>query len=63
MPEQQQVITREEEPRPAGPVNAKERLYEKLRMPLWLLDTIIAALIVALVVFLVLGYLKGHGMM
>ena len=54
-----QTVTRDEEPR-RGPQNAKERFYEKLRMPLWLLDTILGLLTVALIVALVLGVLRGN---
>lgn len=44
----------------SGPQNAKERFYEKLRMPLWLLDTILIVLGVAVVVCLILGAIKGN---
>lgn len=57
--ESDQVITREDVA-PKGPQNMKERVYEKLRMPLWLLDTILVVLGVALVVALVLGAIKGN---
>lgn len=55
-----QVITRGEPGGPQGPRNAKERIYEKLRMPIWLLDTILALLVVAVVVILVIGAIKGN---
>ena len=54
------AITRGDGKGPEGPQNAKERFYEKLRMPIPVLDGIIAVLIVALVVFLIIGYVKGH---
>ena len=54
------VITRGDPQEPQGPENAKERFYEKLRMPVRTLDIIIGGLIAVLIVVLVLGYLKGH---
>ena len=57
--EPEQTVTREEG-LPKGPQNAKERIYEKLRMPLWMLDTLLILLGVAVVVFLVLGILEGR---
>ena len=33
----------------------KEQIYEKLRMPLWLLDTIIVLLVAAFIAILVFG--------
>ena len=57
--EPEQTVTREER-LPKGPQNAKERIYEKLRMPLWMLDTLLILLGVAVVVFLVLGILEGR---
>ncbi|MEG0493323.1 MAG: hypothetical protein RR696_08990 [Clostridia bacterium] len=60
--EEETVITRGEAPAPKGPQNAKERMYEKLRgVPLWVIDAVLIALGVAIVVALVLGYLKGNG--
>ena len=53
------VVSRDDTP-VTGPRNAKERVYEKLRMPLWVLDTILIVLGVALVVCLVLGAIKGN---
>ena len=35
--------------------NAKERLYEKLRMPLWVLDIIITVLVIAFIVVVLIG--------
>ena len=57
--EPEQVVLRDETP-VTGPQNAKERIYEKLRMPLWVLDTILVVLGVALVVCLILGAIKGN---
>lgn len=54
------VITRGDPQESQGPENAKERFYEKLRIPVRTLDIIIGALIAVLVLVLVLGYLKGH---
>ena len=56
----QQAITRDEGERPKGPQNAKERLYEKLRMPLWLLDTLLVILCVAVVVLVIVGIIEGR---
>ncbi len=41
--------------KPEAPKGFKERVYEKLRMPLGLLDGIIAALVIAIAVALWLG--------
>lgn len=54
------VISRGEPTGPEGPVNAKERFYEKLRMPIRTLDIIIAVLVAALVVVLIFGILNGN---
>lgn len=58
--QEEQVVTRGGDTAPPGPQNAKERVYEKLRMPLWLLDTILALLVAALVVALILGMINGN---
>ena len=55
-----QAIPREENDSPKGPQNIKERLYERLRMPLWLLDIFLVLLCAGLLVALVLGFLEGH---
>lgn len=55
--EMDQVVGRDQS-LPQGPQNAKERLYEKLRMPLWVLDTLLVLLGVAVVVCLILGARK-----
>ena len=45
----------------SAPRNAKERLYERLRfVPLWLLDTLIVLLGVAVVVVLIIGFIRGQ---
>lgn len=54
------VVSRGDGKGPEGPQNAKERFYEKLRMPIRVLDGIIAVLMIALVVCLVIGFIKGH---
>ena len=54
------VISRGDGKGPVGPQNAKERFYEKLRMPIRLLDGIIAVLVIALIIILVIGFIKGH---
>lgn len=54
------VVSRGDDQAPAGPQNAKERFYEKLRMPIRLLDGIIAVLVIALMIILVIGFIKGH---
>ena len=53
------AITRDETGQP-GPQNAKERVYEKIRIPLWALDTLIVLLVAAVIVFLVVGSIKGN---
>ncbi|NCC07028.1 MAG: hypothetical protein EOM30_03035 [Clostridia bacterium] len=40
---------------------AKEHFYDKINIPLKYLDLIIAALFVGIIIFLALGWLKGHG--
>ena len=59
MTEEKTVVTRDQSDVPRGPQNLKERLYEKLRMPLWVLDLIIAALVIAFIVVVVVGRQKG----
>ena len=55
MAEEPNVISRDESQPPHGPANAKERLYEKLRMPLWVLDIIITVLVIAFSVVVLIG--------
>ena len=56
-----EAITRGDMEPPKGPQNAKERLYEKLRgMPIWVLDVLLAVLGIAVVVCLVMGFIKGR---
>lgn len=43
-----------------GPANIKERIYEKLRMPLWVLDAILILLGLGVVVAVVLGMIRGR---
>ncbi|MEA5015315.1 MAG: hypothetical protein VB099_12215 [Candidatus Limiplasma sp.] len=45
---------------PSGPANIKERIYEKLRMPLWVLDAILILLGLGVVVAVVLGMIRGR---
>ena len=45
----------------AGPRNAKERLYERMRIPLRLLDLIIFFLVLLLAAAFLIGYLTGTG--
>ncbi len=56
------VVTRDEEAPPQGPRNLKERIYEGLRMPLWLLDTILVLLGIGILVALILGFIKGNNL-
>lgn len=58
--ERETVVSRDDNDAPKGPQNAKERFYEKLRMPIPVLDGIITVLIVALAAALIIGYIKGH---
>ena len=55
MAEEPNVVSRDESQTPHEPANAKERLYEKLRMPLWVLDIIITVLVIALIVVVLIG--------
>lgn len=57
--EPEQVVLRDSTP-DTGPKNAKERFYEKLRIPLKTLDIIIGVLMVALVAALIIGAVKGN---
>ena len=59
MADKQDTVVSRDDTAPKGPQNAKERLYEKLRMPLPVLDAIIGVLVVALIVAVVLGIIKG----
>lgn len=60
MADEETVITRGDSKGPKGPQNAKERVYEKLRMPVPVLDGIIAVLVIALVAALIIGFVKGN---
>ncbi len=40
---------------------AKEHLYDKINIPLKYIDMIIVALFAGIIIFLILGFLKGHG--
>ena len=51
----EQVIQKDGAQRKKGPQNFKERVYEKLRMPLWLLDTIIGLTVFVIVLLILLG--------
>ena len=52
-------ISRGDAAEPQGPMTGKERLYEKLRMPVRTLDIIIGVLVALVVVVLVLGMMAG----
>ena len=54
------VVTRGDSQESMEPTNAKERFYEKLRMPVRTLDIIIGVLVAVLVVVLIFGYIQGH---
>ena len=48
MPEEREPMTiakDDDGKTPSGPQNWKERIYERLRMPLWVLDLIICLLV------------------
>lgn len=47
----------------SAPGNAKERLYDRIHIPLWLLDTIIVGCIIAFFVVVAVGALKGRGLL
>ena len=42
-----------------GPQNWKEDLYEKVKLPVWVLDVVIAVLVALIVLFIVLGRRAG----
>ncbi len=50
-------------PVPPEQLPYKERLYSKIKIPIRVLDAIIWVLIAAIVVCLVVGTLKGNGML
>lgn len=58
-PDRQTTITRDETG-PVGPQNAKERVYDKIHVPVWVLDIILVVLGLALVAALVIGAIKGN---
>ena len=43
-----------EEPTPA-PKGFKERMYDKVKLPLWAIDTAIAVLVLALIAVIIIG--------
>ena len=60
MADQHETFISRGESEPKGPSNAKERFYEKLRMPVRTLDIIIGVLVAVLVVVLVVGMMAGR---
>ena len=44
----------------SGPQNWKERIYERLRMPLWVLDLIICLLVTLFIAVVLIGVLQGN---
>lgn len=70
----EQQIRAGEQKQPAAPENAEnapgaaprrpiEGLYDRIHIPLWLLDTIIVGCIIAFFVVVAVGALKGHGLL
>jgi hypothetical protein len=49
-----QIITKNDSMQSA-PKNAKERLYDHIKIPIWLLDVVIALAIIAIVYLVVTG--------
>ena len=45
---------------PSSPQNWKERIYERLRMPLWVLDLIICLLVTLFIAVVLIGVLQGN---
>lgn len=55
------TISRDDEgKRPPEPQNWKERIYERMRMPLWVLDLIICLLVTLFIVVVLIGILHGN---
>ncbi len=50
----------DEEKAHAGPQNLKERIYERMRMPLWTLDLIICLLVTLFIAVVLVGILRGN---
>ncbi len=50
----------DEEKTPPGPQNWKERIYERMRMPLWILDLIICLLVTLFIAVVLIGILRGN---
>ena len=53
-PEQLPGLSKEGEPSPP-PKGLKERLYDRVKLPLWAIDLIIGLLVLALIVTIILG--------
>lgn len=45
---------------PEPPKGVKERVYDTIKVPLWVIDLILVVLCIAIAACLVLGYMKGH---
>lgn len=63
MPETREPMTiskNDGESTPLGPQNWKERIYERLRMPLWVLDLIICLLVILFIAVVLIGVLQGN---
>lgn len=63
MPETREPMTiskNDGESTPPGPQNWKERIYERLRMPLWVLDLIICLLVTLFIAVVLIGILRGN---
>ena len=62
MPQNREPMTickNDEGKTPPGPQNWKERIYERLRMPLWVLDLIICLLVALFIAVVLIGILRG----
>ena len=63
MPEEREPMTiakDDDGKTPSGPQNWKERIYERLRMPLWVLDRIICLLVTLFIAVVLIGVLQGN---
>lgn len=56
---EEEIKAREEKPKELK--NAKERLYDKINIPVRYLDLFIGACMVAIVILIVMGMMKGRG--
>lgn len=61
MQEQQQAPQVPREQPPQGPKGAKERLYDQIKIPLWVLDIVIWGAVALIAVLIIVGAGKAGG--